>query len=150
VPIWRALLFLSKERVEKTRFANVMAEFPVLEEQVHGLPQNVVEDLDQFLMKKRIFGSRDHAIRAFDARKSEGHGVAEMGLLKCRPDFGIPFGWTKAHDDVFGTEDGLNPRMEQNRKIERRQSALAYDHGMYELDGNVLGICDIGTAAESE
>jgi hypothetical protein len=35
-------------------------------------------------------------------------------------------------------------------KIESRQSALAYNHGMHELDGNVLGIGRIRAAAESK
>ena len=73
-----------------------------------------------------------------------------MGLLECCPDFGIAFGRTESHDDVFGTEDGFDPWAKENGEIERGQSALADDYGMNELDGNVLRVGGVRTAAEGE
>ena len=49
-----------------------------------------------------------------------------------------------------GRKDGFEPRSKQNRKIERRQSALAHDHGMNELHRNVLGIGGVRAASEGQ
>ena len=48
------LLLLAEEGVEEAGVARIETELAVLEEDVHGLPQRVVENLDDFLMDERI------------------------------------------------------------------------------------------------
>ena len=67
-----------------------------------------------------------------------------------RPDFGIALGRPEPHDDVGGLKYGFEPRPKQDRKVERRQSALAHNHGMNEFYRYVLGIGGIGAAPEGQ
>ena len=53
------LLFLfAEKRIEESGFADVIPQFPMLEENVHRLPQRVIENLHQFLMDERILSGR--------------------------------------------------------------------------------------------
>jgi hypothetical protein len=47
-------------------------------------------------------------------------------------------------------EDGFDPRTKENGEIEGGESAFANDYGMNELDGNVLRVGGVRTAAEGE
>ena len=44
----------------------------------------------------------------------------------------------------------FEPRTEEDREIERGQSALAHNYRMNELDRNVLGICCVRAAPKSQ
>ena len=48
------LFLLAQEWVEERGIAHIVAEFIVLEEDVHGFPECVIEDLDQLLMNERM------------------------------------------------------------------------------------------------
>src|SRR5271170_6726525 len=52
--VGRFLLLVPEKWVEEFGWANVLAEFAMLEEDVHGFPERVVENLDQFLMDEGI------------------------------------------------------------------------------------------------
>ena len=90
------------------------------------------------------------AVRAFRAGQSEGHRILQVRLLQRGPDFGIAFGRTKSHDDVFGMEDGFQPRTKENGEIERGKRAFADDYGMNEFHRDVLRIGGVGSAPEGQ
>ena len=48
------LLLLPKKRIKKTGLADVVAQFAMLEKDVHGFPKRVIQDLDHLLMHERI------------------------------------------------------------------------------------------------
>ena len=50
--IKRFLLVFAEKRVQESGFANVMAQFAVFEKNVNGFPKRVIQDFDQFLVKK--------------------------------------------------------------------------------------------------
>src|ERR1700692_1433543 len=50
----RLLLFGSEKRIEEFTLTGVLAELAMLEEDVHGFPECVVEDFNQFLMDERV------------------------------------------------------------------------------------------------
>ena len=110
-----------------------MAQFAMLEEDMHGLPQRVVQDLDHLLVHERILRGGIERVRAFHAGKSERHRVLQVGQLQRRPDFRIAFGRAESHDDVFGMKNGFEPGTEQDRQIQCGKRALAHDHGMNEF-----------------
>jgi len=70
------LLLFAEERIEKAGFADVMAQFAMLEKDVHRFPERVVKDFDQFLMHEGIFNAGLQAIGATHARQSECHCVS--------------------------------------------------------------------------
>ena len=58
--VGRRLLLASQERIEKSRLADLVAQLAMLEEDVHRLPERVVQDLDDLLVHERIrSGGRD-------------------------------------------------------------------------------------------
>ena len=89
-------------------------------------------------------------VRAFHAGKSERHGILQVRQLQRGPDFGIAFGRTESHDDIFGMKNGFEPGTEQDRQIQRGKRALADDYGMNEFHGDVLRIGGVRPAPEGE
>src|SRR5271169_5398282 len=122
----------------------------MFKENVHCFPENVIKGFYDLLMNERVWRGCIHCIGAFDAGQGEGHGVLTVSLLERGPNFGIAFGRTESHDDVFGTKDGFKPRPKQNRQIQRGQGALAYDHRMNKFDRHVLRIGRIRPTPESK
>ena len=146
----RFLFVFAEEWVEKAGLANVMAQFAVFEEDVHGLPERVVENFDEFLMNEGIVRGGIAEIGAAGAWQRERHRVALLCRVQSGPDFGVAFGRTEAHDDVVRLHERFQPRFESERKIQRRQRAFSDNHRMDEFDGDVLGVCGVGAAAKSE
>ena len=65
------LLLPAEERIQEAGVADVVAQLPMLEEDVHRLPERVVEDLDQLLVDERIRGQpRSIGIGALGAREA--------------------------------------------------------------------------------
>ena len=127
-----------------------MAQFAMLEEDVHRLPQRVIQNLDHLLVHERILRGGIERVGAFHAGKSERHCILQVGLLQRGPDFGIAFGRTESHHDVFGMKNGFEPGTKQNRQIQRGQRALADDHGMNEFHRDVLRIGGVRAAPEGQ
>src|SRR5271165_2990342 len=50
----RFLLLVPEKWVEEFGLADILAEFAMLEEDMHGFPERVVENLDQFLVNEGI------------------------------------------------------------------------------------------------
>ena len=74
------LLLLPEEWIKKASVADVVAQFAMFEEDVHGFPERVIENLDELLVDERI-------VR---------RGIAEIGAVM-RPaerrsshDVGVP------------------------------------------------------------
>ncbi len=126
-----------------TPTAHVVPELAVLEEDVHCLPQRVVEHLDHLLVHEGILG-RDRARRTLPVPGRRRSSRPQLGLLQRGPDFRIAFRRAESHDDIFGLKYGFEPGTEQNREIESRQRALAHDHGMNKFHRDVLGIGGVG------
>src|SRR5271170_163327 len=125
------LLLVSEKWVEKFRLADVLPQFAMLEEDVHGFPESMVENLDQFLMDEGILSHRFEGIRSFSAGKRKRHCSTRMGRRQRRVHFRITFGRAESHYDVFGTEDYIQPRLKSHGKIQRRKSALADNDRMH-------------------
>ena len=97
----------------------------MLEEDVHGLPQRVVQDLDHLLVHERdpAVGHRAHRrLPCREARTSSRPRV--RASCRARPDFRIAFGRTEAHHDVFGLQHGFEPGAER-RSRDRARAARA-------------------------
>ena len=56
--IAHVLLLFAEKRIEESGIADVMPQFAMLEEDVHGFPERVIENLDQFLMDEWILDRR--------------------------------------------------------------------------------------------
>ncbi len=88
------LLFIAEERVEKPRRPRVEAELTMLEEDVNGFPERVIQDFNQLLVNER--GRVDlHRVIAFLARQGKGHGAAASRLLERSSNAGIAPGGAK-------------------------------------------------------
>ena len=71
----------AEERIEKAGGPGVEAELTVLEEDVHGLPERVIQDFDQLLVHEG--GSVDlHRVVAGARRQGKGHGAAPARFLE--------------------------------------------------------------------
>src|SRR5580704_1873157 len=127
-----------------------MAEFAMLEENMHCLPQRVIENLGHLLMHEWIFRSCICRVRTLEARKRERHRALKLRLLKRGPHFGVSFGRTESHDAIFAAKNRLQPWPKLNREIESRQGALANDHGMNKFHRHMLRVRSIGTTSESQ
>src|SRR5271170_3582028 len=80
--------------------------------------------------------------------QGKGHRSPRLSRLQSRPYLQISFWRTKAHRNIFGTKDGIEPRAHECRKIKRRKSAFANDHRMNEFNGDMLGIGRVWTASK--
>src|SRR5580704_13783667 len=70
--------------------------------------------------------------------------------IESGPHLRIAFGRAKAHHDVIGFQQGIEPRAEQYGEIERGEGTLADDYWMNEFDGDVLCVGDIRALSERE
>jgi hypothetical protein len=95
-------------------------------------------------------GGRVDRVRAVNPRQSEGHRAAATSRLEGRPDLGVPLGRTKSHHDVLRSDQSVEPGPVFHRNIERRQGPLADDDRVHELDGDMLSVGGIWSAAEGE
>ena len=142
-----------EERIEKARFPDVMPQFAALEEDVHRLPQRVVEHLEDFLVDEGILGSRVDPVRAARPWQRKRHHIVRMtnprGVQRIL-DQAVATRWAKPHDDVVGKQDGVEPALELDRQVERRQRALPDDHWVDELDRDVLRVGRVGAAPERQ
>src|ERR1700722_12269179 len=107
---------------------------------MHGLPKGVIENFDQLLMDERVLSCRLERIRPAMAGQREGHRSACMSGLQSRPYLRIAFRRTEAHPNIFRTKNDLQPRANERRKVERRESPFADDDRVHEFNGNMLGI----------
>ncbi len=75
----------------------------MLEEDVHGLPQRVIQDLDHFLMHERIVG-RGAATNTNPGRPASAKVMAPRAAAASERslDFRIAFRRAEAHHDIFG------------------------------------------------
>src|SRR6516164_8569370 len=72
----------------------------MLEEDVHRLPERVIENFDQLLMNEGILRNRVAKVGAFYTRQRERHRFALACCVQRSPYFGVAFGRTEAHDHV--------------------------------------------------
>jgi hypothetical protein len=145
------LLFIfTEEWVEKAGFAYVMAQLAMFEEDVHGFPERVVENLDQFLMNKGVVRRGITEIGAASSGQCKRHGVTLACRVQNGPDFGIALWRAESHGDVVRLYERSQPRLEGKREIERRQRAFSNDDRMHEFDGDVLRIRGVRATAKSE
>jgi hypothetical protein len=145
-----SLLFGAQEGIEEPRFAHLVTQFTMLEEDMHGFPQRVVQNLDHLLVHEWVLRGGIERVRTFHPRESERHRILQVGQLQRGPDFRIAFGRTESHHDVFGMKYGLEPGTEQDRQIQCGKRALAHDYGMNEFHRNVLRVGGIGPAPEGK
>ena len=69
-----------------------MTQFAMLEEDVHRLPQRVIENLDHLLVHEWILRRGIERIRAFHAGKSERHGIRTCASCSAAQTSGSPSG----------------------------------------------------------
>ena len=113
-PPHRSVLCFSRPRNGyRNPLADVVAQFTMLEENVHRLPQRVVEHLDDFLVNERIVGRAVDGVRTSRAGERKVMAPRERGRSSSGPYLGIAFGRAESHHDVFGTQDGLEPGTER-------------------------------------
>jgi len=148
--VLRFLFLFPQEGIEKFRFARFMTEFTVLEENMHRLPERVIQDFNQFLMNEGIVRGRFQRERTLPAGQSKGHCVPHPGPGQRRFNLGIALGRAEAHHDVLGPKNCLQPRAKAEREIERGKGPFTGDDGMNELHGNMLRIGGAGTAPEGQ
>src|SRR5208282_1144594 len=144
------LLVFSEERVEKAGVADVVAQFAALKENVNGFPKRVVKNFDEFLVDERVLRGGLREIRAFVAWERKCHCAPLPRRVQCGPDFRIAFGWTETHNDVVWLQQGFDPRLESARQIESRKGALANDHRMHELHGDMLRVRGVRSAPKRQ
>ena len=147
------MLRASEEWIQESCSADVVAELPVLEKNVHRFPQCVVQELDELLKLEGIGGGIDYRIRRARTGATghrESHRASLTRPVECRGHLRVAVGRTETHDHVLRTHDRLEPRTEQRREIERWQRALSHDHGMDEFHGHVLRVGRIGSAPEGQ
>src|SRR6202167_6001600 len=122
----------------------------MFKEDVHRLPESVIEDLDQFLLDEWIGVCRRNCVRTFETGKRKCHRSACPRCIESGPDLRVTFGRAESHNDIVGADNRFEPRPKKNGKIERREGTLANDNRMNELDGNVLRIRGIGPLPKRE
>jgi hypothetical protein len=156
------VLLLGKERIEKARRARVvhlarlapLEQAAVIEEHVDQLPQHVVESLHQLLANRgvghgrlelplgtgRFEGERQAAALAGDAQRGDGLAPILAGAER--------------NNDVVGFGNQLQLRREGATlagERNRGQGALADDHRVHELHGDVPRVrAGCGRAADGD
>src|SRR4029077_17838124 len=98
------LLLFSEKWVEEPGVADVIAEFAMLEKDVNGLPQRVIQDLHQLLMDERISRRRLQRVRTAAAWERESHGSTFIRGSERGRDFGFALRRSESHDDIFWPE----------------------------------------------
>src|ERR1700731_2690645 len=99
----------------------------MLEEDVHRLPERVIENLDQLLMNESILRSRVAKVGPFCTRQGECHRLALACRVQRSPYVGVAFGRAEAHDHVVSLDEGFQPRLKSYRKIKSGESAFSDD-----------------------
>ena len=127
-----------------------MAKLPMLEEDVHGFPQRVIQNLEQFLVHEGIVGDRRRRVPTASARKRKGHRAAPGSTVERGQNIRIALGRPEPHDHVVRVQAAVEPGAIVDRHVQRGERALADDHRMHELDGNVLRVGRIWAATEGE
>ena len=74
------LLFLAEKWIEKAGVADIVAQFAMLEEDVHSLPERVIENLDHLLVDERIVRGGIAAVGA----AAPGRAKVIARALACR------------------------------------------------------------------
>src|SRR6185437_11089479 len=148
--IFCLLFLLAEERIEKFRSPHIMPQFTMLEVDVNGLPQRVIEDLNQLLVHESIICWRLQRKRGLRARQRKGHGTALLGDGQCCRNPSITLRRAEAHHHVIWVNDGFQPRAEQQREVQCRQSSLAYNYRMHKLHRDVLCIRSIRSTAKRQ
>jgi hypothetical protein len=141
------LLPLGEERVEEAGRSGVvhaalvaaLQQPAVVEEDVHQLPEHVVERLDELLPHRGVLArGLELPLRAAARREAQRQAAALAGKLQRALGVGA-----EADHDVAGLEHQprlLDQRPALARERERRQRALAHDHGVHELDRHVPSV----------
>ena len=148
--IVRLLLFLAEKWIEETGVAHVVAQFAMLEEHVHRLPQRVIEDLHHLLMHERIPRRRPERVRALVPGSANVIAPRVARRSQRLLHFRIALGRPEAHHHVFGRKMASSHGRKSMRKIERRQRALPDDHRMHEFHRDVLRVGGIRTSPKRQ
>ena len=145
------LLLAPKKRIEKSGLADVVTQLAMLEEDVHRLPERVIENLDQFLLDEWIGVRRRNRCKNLRGRgtRTSSHPRARAASRAAQTS-GSPSGGpnpiTMSSGRTIASSHG-------RKRIERSSAgkrALADDDGMNELDGNVLRVGRIGPLPKRE
>jgi hypothetical protein len=144
------LLLAPEKRVEEAGFAHVVAQLAALEEDVHRLPQRVIQDFQNLLVDEGMVDRRADGIGAAGPRQRKRHRAACACGVERGFHLGIARWRAEAHHDVFGPHHHVETAAERHRQVERRQRALADDHRVHELHGHVLRVGGAGAATERE
>src|SRR6185437_2876164 len=94
------LFLLAEERIEKFRSPHIMAQFTMLEVDVNGLPQRVIEDLNQLLVHESIICWRLQRKRGLRARQGKRHSTMLLGHSQCCRNLSITLRRAEAHHHV--------------------------------------------------
>ena len=149
--VGRRLLLAAEERIEEPGLADVVAQLAVLEEDVHRLPERVVQDLDQLLVHERILGRRRDRVRALRRRAARrSWRRAPAARRERRRTSGSPSGGPKPMTMSSGRTSASSQGPNSRLRVERRERALADDDGVHELHRHVLRVGGVGSAAEGE
>ena len=123
----------------------------MLEEDVNGFPEGVVEDLDDLLVLERMrreFDAKRNRRRRREGRRSwRRHGGRRPGRAAIS---GSPFGRSEAHDDIARAHQREPGRGRQHGKVQRGQRALTDDHRVDEFHRDVLRVGGVNAAAEGQ
>jgi hypothetical protein len=84
----------------------------VLEEDMHRLPERVIEDFDDLLVDERISRRHVHRVRGANAGEREGHRAATIRDVECRCDRRVAARRPEAHHHVFGSDERGGPELE--------------------------------------
>jgi hypothetical protein len=122
----------------------------VLEEDVHCLPERVVEHFDQFLADGRVCRRRIECKAADGAWQTDRMGAARFRCIQRSRDGWIAARRRKPHHDVVVSDNCREPCLERRGQVEGGQSPLADDDGMDELDRDMLSIGSARAAAECQ
>jgi hypothetical protein len=72
----------------------------------------VVKHLDDFLVDERVVRGGRAVVVAFGAWQGYSQGAGGARIAERCPHFGVAFGRAETHHDIFGAQDGLEPRAE--------------------------------------
>ncbi len=111
-----SLFFLPKKRIEKLGFAHVVPEFAVLEENMHRLPERMVQNFDHLLMHERISGWLHERVNSnikCDSGQPEGHRLGGS-LPAASPKLPGRLPADQSPSQCLQDEESLDPWPEQN------------------------------------
>ena len=120
----RVLLLLAEKRIQKSGCAHVVAQLAVLEEDVHRLPERVIENLDQLLVDERIVAAAGTAYEPWPPGSAKVIAPRRRAASRAAPHLGIAGRRTEAHHDVIRVEADIEPRA-RRRSRDRARAAPA-------------------------